>query len=183
MTTFVSARGFRFGTESDDLGASYYHGALRRIRDKEVSMSLRNNERFEALRLIQQLVGYLNPQADSPVENWFKVTIKDMVQREGHLSFLVDTLRFISQGQRRLPTAGYQALIPFQSVSSEVTAPRNVSISHDNDKHYSEHLLNQADSFLKEISGNVLYTWVNQDGGFIDLLDTFIFMLRPEGES
>lgn len=180
MKTFLSARGFRFASQDEKTGASYHYGYLRRIRDEHVSRTLRNPSRLNALTYIQTLTrGITHPQATA-VEDWFKSMLFEFKGDTGRLRYLHDTLRFITEGQRRLPTAGYQALVTFESGISDVSTPRNLSVGRVPDSDYDKALYQQALDMVDYCKGNLLHLWVSQNGGFIDLLETFIFMLQPE---
>lgn len=176
--TFTSARGFRFYTKDDNAGASYHYGLLRRYFDQEVRQEIRNKDRLDILRHIQGLVSSSQPQADEPLDTWFRDMLKEHEHRDGHLRFLHDTLSFISMGRRRLPAAGYKALVEFNSGIDDVAKPRNVSIGDSQYDAYLRKLSDECIEILVDHESDLLQSWLQHEDGFMDLLNTFIFLLE-----
>lgn len=186
MSSFISSRGFRFHSE-EGREASYYYGLLRDVYDQYIFGRLNNNTRLRTVRLIMSLCKIDFPQVNNKqlsVGDYFYNVLINGEFTSNHQKFAADALRYGCTGYRRLPIAAYQSIIDSdQTRAIQSGYARHVTTRQESRAH---HLVEEA-KLLKGIVeekggfGNLQFYkhWLEQEEGFLDMVNTFCFMLEP----
>lgn len=187
MALVSTSRGFTINV--DDRGVSYFLGILTDVNNKAYFGRLNNVGRFDAIEVIKDLCRTDFPHNKGTVDNWLVDLVKGEGFNELHADVIGDTLRYIEEGYRRLPLATYSLVNHSSKMGNPTgTSAKNIGLSTDDQNRYAR-LEAKRESLLTTIrklessEKGLLRSWLSHDGGFVDLVQFFIFVLSEGQET
>ncbi len=170
--------GFSVGTNGRDVNDYYW--ALSAINEKLARGRATNQDRLDAIELVQELITLDDPQGPDVVK-WITTQLTDCKLSDDAIAMLSDTLVFIRVGYRGFPLASYITMLSAALTNETTRIVRDgyvdrLQISKTRKAHLDKIAFVIRD---KEASDNLLYQWLLQKDGLQDMISFFMIVLHP----